>query len=138
VPLPGDGLLINDAYNANPLSMAAALEHQRERAAGRRTVAVLGDMAELGADAATYHREVGAAAAKAGVSALVAVGPLARGYIDGAHGIADVHWAADAESAIPIVQDVLREGDCVLLKASRAMRLETLADALSVESVTRR
>src|SRR6185312_11710009 len=58
--LPDDGLLINDAYNANPLSMTAALEHLAERAAGRRTVAVLGDMAELGSGAAAYHREIGA------------------------------------------------------------------------------
>jgi UDP-N-acetylmuramoyl-tripeptide--D-alanyl-D-alanine ligase len=137
VSLPGGGLLINDAYNANPLSMAAALEHQRERAEGRRTVAVLGDMAELGAGAASYHREIGAAAAKAGVSALVAVGPLARGYLEGARGIAEVRWAPDAEHAIAVVQELLREGDCVLLKASRAMGLETLADALSVEPVTR-
>ncbi|MDQ3857647.1 MAG: UDP-N-acetylmuramoyl-tripeptide--D-alanyl-D-alanine ligase, partial [Actinomycetota bacterium] len=70
VPLPGDGLLINDAYNANPLSMAAALEHLAERAGTRRRVAVLGDMAELGPGAAAYHREVGALAARAGLSAL--------------------------------------------------------------------
>ena len=56
--LPGGGLLINDAWNANPISMRAALEHLRERAAGRRTVAVLGEMAELGDYAPEGHREV--------------------------------------------------------------------------------
>ena len=56
VPLPGGGLLVNDAYNANPLSMRAALEHLVERAGGRRTVAILGEMAELGADAPALPR----------------------------------------------------------------------------------
>ncbi len=63
VSLPEGGILINDCYNANPLSMAAALEHLAERAGEHRKVAVLGDMAELGPGAASYHREVGAAAA---------------------------------------------------------------------------
>ena len=84
VPLPEGGLLINDAYNANPLSMAAALQHLAERAGPRRKVAVLGDMAELGPGAAAYHREVGAVASRVGVDALVAVGALARGYLAGA------------------------------------------------------
>ena len=56
VPLPGGGLLVNDAYNANPLSMRAALEHLVDRADGRRTVAVLGEMAELGPDASALPR----------------------------------------------------------------------------------
>ena len=64
VPLPGGGLLINDAYNANPLSVQAALEDLVERAGGRRTVAVLGEMAELGADAPRYHEEIGRVAAR--------------------------------------------------------------------------
>ena len=133
LPLPGGGLLINDAYNANPLSMTAALEHLRERAVGRRTVAVLGDMAELGPDAPAYHVEVGKAAAGVGVSALVAVGELARGYLEGASGVDETRWAPDADAAIAETQAVLQPGDCVLLKASRAVGLEILADALAVE-----
>jgi UDP-N-acetylmuramoyl-tripeptide--D-alanyl-D-alanine ligase len=132
VPLPGDGLLINDAYNANPLSMAAALEHLAERAGPRRRVAVLGDMAELGPRAAEYHREVGAFAARAGVGALVAIGPLARGYLQGARGVAETRWAPDLERGLAALRDVLRPGDCVLVKASRAMGLEAIADALAV------
>src|SRR5262249_8642909 len=58
-PLPGGGLLINDSYNANPISMRAALEHLVDRAAGRRAVAILGDMAELGPEGPRYHREAG-------------------------------------------------------------------------------
>jgi UDP-N-acetylmuramoyl-tripeptide--D-alanyl-D-alanine ligase len=132
VPLPGDGLLINDAYNANPLSMAAALDHLAERAGSRRRVAVLGDMAELGAGAATYHREVGALAARAGVQALVAVGPLARGYLPGARGVAVTRWAPNADAAVGLLRQILRPGDCVLVKGSRSMGLEAVADALAV------
>ena len=57
-PLPGGGLLLNDCYNANPMSMRAALLHLSERAAGRRRVAVLGEMAELGPARRRYHAEV--------------------------------------------------------------------------------
>jgi UDP-N-acetylmuramoyl-tripeptide--D-alanyl-D-alanine ligase len=136
VPLAGGGLLINDAYNANPLSMTAALQHQRERADGRRTVAVLGDMAELGPDGPAYHEQVGRAAAEAGVSVLVAVGELARGYLEGARSVPETRWAPGAEAAVAVTQAVLRPGDCVLLKASRAVGLEILADALAVEPAT--
>ena len=132
--LPGGGLLINDAYNANPLSMAAALEHLAERAAGRRTVACLGDMAELGPGAAAYHREVGAAAARVGVGVLVAIGPLARGYLEGARGIPETHWAHGLDDGLATLRRILRPGDCVLLKASRAMGFEEIADALTVVS----
>jgi UDP-N-acetylmuramoyl-tripeptide--D-alanyl-D-alanine ligase len=132
VPLPGDGVLINDAYNANPLSMAAALEHLRERAGGRRKVAVLGDMAELGPGASAYHREVGAAAARAGVQVLVAVGPLARGYVEGARGVPLTRWAPTVEAGLAALRQVLRQGDCVLVKGSRAMGLEAIADAVAV------
>ena len=131
LPLPGGGLVINDAYNANPLSMAAALEHLAERAGDRRRVAVLGDMAELGPEAEAYHREVGAVAARVGVGALVAVGPLARGYADAVAGTVEVRWAPDAEAAKPVVTEVVRPGDCVLVKASRSMRLEIVAEALA-------
>ncbi|HEX2045344.1 MAG TPA: UDP-N-acetylmuramoyl-tripeptide--D-alanyl-D-alanine ligase [Gaiellaceae bacterium] len=131
-PLPGGGILINDCYNANPLSMAAALEHLRERAAARRKVAVLGDMAELGPDAPAYHREVGEAAARAGVEVLVAVGPLARGYVEGACGIPVTRWSAAVEGGIGALEELLRPGDCVLVKGSRSMGLEAVADAVAV------
>jgi UDP-N-acetylmuramoyl-tripeptide--D-alanyl-D-alanine ligase len=132
VPLPGDGLLINDAYNANPLSMAAALEHLAERAGPRRKVAVLGDMAELGSGAPAYHHEVGGIAARIGVVALVAVGPLAREYLRGAQGVPETRWAPTVESAIGTLRSLLRPGDCVLVKGSRSMGLEAVADALAL------
>ena len=135
VPLPGDGLLINDAYNANPVSMRAALVYLADRAGERRRVAVLGDMAELGSGASAFHREVGADAARSGVQVLVAVGELARGYLDGAAGVAVMRWAPDATAAVPIVDEILEPGDCVLVKASRALGLEVVGDALRAAAV---
>lgn len=130
-PLEGGGALINDAYNANPTSMAAALRHLAERARGRRRVAVLGEMAELGEDAPAYHGQVGRAAHDAGVEVLVAVGPLARGYLETAEGVPERLWAPDAEQAIALLRPLLRPGDCVLVKGSRSVGLEAVADALS-------
>jgi UDP-N-acetylmuramoyl-tripeptide--D-alanyl-D-alanine ligase len=121
--LPGGGLLINDAYNANPASMRAALEHLVERAAGRRTVAVLGDMAELGAGGLGYHEEVGAFARELGVDVIVGVGELARHY-------GPDEWAPDAATARELAPTVVAPGDTVLVKASRAVGLEVVADAL--------
>lgn len=132
VPLPGDGVLINDCYNANPLSMTAALEHLAERAGERRTVAVLGDMAELGPGAAAYHREVGAAASRAGVDVLLAVGPLARSYLEGARGVPVTRWAPTVEQGLGVLRQLLQPGDCVLVKGSRAMGLEAIGEAVAV------
>jgi UDP-N-acetylmuramoyl-tripeptide--D-alanyl-D-alanine ligase len=127
LPLPGGGLLVNDCYNANPVSMRAALELLTERAHGRRRVAILGDMAELGPDGPRYHREVGAAAAELGVDVLVAIGPLARGYLEGTEG----SWAPTLEEGLALVREVVEPGDCVLVKASRAMGLEAVVDMLA-------
>lgn len=129
--LPGGGLLINDCYNANPVSMAAALDHLAERSRHRRRVAVLGDMAELGEDAPAYHGEVGEAVARAGVEVLVAVGQLARGYLEGAEGVETRLWAPDAGGAVEVVLQAVRPGDCVLVKGSRSMGLESLAEAVA-------
>jgi UDP-N-acetylmuramoyl-tripeptide--D-alanyl-D-alanine ligase len=131
-PLPGDGVLINDCYNANPLSMAAALEHLVERAGDRRKVAVLGDMAELGPGASSYHREVGAAASRAGVDVLLAVGPLAKSYLDGARGVPVTRWAPTVEQGLTALRRLLQPGDCVLVKGSRAMGLEAIGEAVAV------
>jgi UDP-N-acetylmuramoyl-tripeptide--D-alanyl-D-alanine ligase len=123
--LPDGVLVINDAYNANPVSMRAALEHLVDRAAGRRTVAVLGEMAELGVGAPGFHAEVGEAARATGVALVVAVGgPLADEYGGDAR-------ARDTAEAAEVVRALLQPGDVVLVKASRAAGLETLADALA-------
>jgi UDP-N-acetylmuramoyl-tripeptide--D-alanyl-D-alanine ligase len=131
LPLDGGGLLINDAYNANPVSMRAALDHLVSRAGARRRVAVLGDMAELGHDAPRYHEEIGRYASEVGVDLLVAVGPLARHYIDGQTEIPAVQTAPDVERAASLLAELLQPGDCVLVKASRAMGLEQLAEAIA-------
>ena len=130
--LPGEGLLINDAYNANPVSMEAALEHLTARAGSRRRVAVLGDMAELGPDAPTFHRLVGAAAAR-NADVVVAIGELARGYLGA--GAADERHAATAEDALIVLDEVVRPGDVVLVKASRSVGLERVAEALAAAKV---
>ena len=123
-PLPGGGLLINDAYNANPVSTRAALEHLVERAEGRRTVAVLGEMAELGPGAPGFHAAAGAAARELGVDVVVGVGELARSYEP------DV-WSPDASDAAALVRTLVEPGDAVLVKASRAAGLEIVAEALA-------
>ncbi|HWG55179.1 MAG TPA: UDP-N-acetylmuramoyl-tripeptide--D-alanyl-D-alanine ligase [Gaiellaceae bacterium] len=123
LPLSGGGFVVNDAYNANPTSVRAALEHLAERAHGRRRVAVLGEMAELGAHAEAYHREIGELARQLGIE-VVAVGERARAY--GAE-----EWAPDPAAALALLRRRLEPGDAVLVKASRAAALEGLAPALA-------
>jgi UDP-N-acetylmuramoyl-tripeptide--D-alanyl-D-alanine ligase len=122
----GGGLLINDAYNANPLSVRIALESLAATNNGSRSVAVLGEMAELGAGSARWHAELGARAAELGIGLLVAVGPLARAYLEGAVGRIACAWFPDVRSAAKGLPGLLRPSDVVLLKASRSTRIEQL------------
>lgn len=126
VTLADDGLLLNDAYNANPLAMVAALDHLVDLAAGRPAVAVLGDMYELGPQAAGFHREVGLHAAECGVQVL-AVGTLARDYLVGAPGEA---WYPSVEACLAALPAALPKGCTVLVKASRGLRLERVSEWL--------
>jgi UDP-N-acetylmuramoyl-tripeptide--D-alanyl-D-alanine ligase len=121
IELPGGGLVINDAWNANPLAMRAALAHLLERANGRRTVAILGEMAELGREAPRYHEEV-ADEAEA-VDVVLGVGELARHYRPD-------EWAATAAQAVEVARGLVQPGDAVLVKGSRSVGLEVVADAL--------
>jgi UDP-N-acetylmuramoyl-tripeptide--D-alanyl-D-alanine ligase len=123
LPLPGGGFVINDAYNANPTSMEAALRHLAERGAGRRLVAILGGMAELGEHTEYHHREVMALAEELGIEVL-AVGELARAYGTGL-------WEPDAAAALEAARRVVGPGDAVLVKASRSVALEGIAPALA-------
>jgi UDP-N-acetylmuramoyl-tripeptide--D-alanyl-D-alanine ligase len=120
-PLPGGGLLINDAYNANPASMRAALEHLAEYTG--RKVAVLGEMAELGPTAPEYHREVGELVGGLGIDVVLGVGELARDY--------GGEWAPTAAEAAQRARELVRPGDVVLVKGSRAVGLEVVAEALT-------
>jgi UDP-N-acetylmuramoyl-tripeptide--D-alanyl-D-alanine ligase len=127
-----DGVtVVNDAYNANPESMRAALAALTGLPADRR-IAVLGAMGELGADAPAEHERLGRDAAAAGIDLIVAVGPDAVGIAEGAAaagrrtGEESVH-VPDRAAARELLSEVLRPGDVVLLKASRAYGLELLA-----------
>jgi UDP-N-acetylmuramoyl-tripeptide--D-alanyl-D-alanine ligase len=124
VELPGDAILINDSYNANPISMRAALDHLASLKAGGRRLAVLGEMKELGPEAAAYHREIGRHAREQGVELLIGVGELASEYGPDEH-VADAEAAADALAA------ALGPGDAVLVKGSRAVGLERVAEKLA-------
>jgi UDP-N-acetylmuramoyl-tripeptide--D-alanyl-D-alanine ligase len=134
--LPGGVIVIDDSYNANPMSMRAALDHLAQLAAeqgGARAVAVLGDMAELGPDAARFHREIGAHAAERGVDVLLAVGSLARSYADGYAGAGTVERVAGAKEAAAAARDIVKPGDVVLVKASRSVGLESVAEELAAQ-----
>lgn len=130
-PLPQGGMLINDAYNANPLSMAAALEALSARRDGGRAIAVLGEMAELGPGAPRWHAEAGRHAARLGIDLLVAVGPGALPYLDGTAGALECCWFPDTTAAGPALRALLRPGDVVLLKGSRRAALESLAEVIA-------
>lgn len=123
VRLPGETILINDCYNANPMSMVAALDHLASRPVAARRVAVLGEMRELGTGAAEHHREIGEHARKAGVELLIGVGELARHYRP------DLK-VADADAAAVALRERLRDGDAILVKGSRAVGLERVAEIL--------
>ncbi len=131
--LPGGGLLLNDAYNANPVAMQAAVDHLVAVADGRPTVAVLGDMYELGPGAGSYHRTVGEHCAAAGVR-LVAVGDLARDYLVGAPG---EQWFATVDDCLAALPEIVPSGSAVLVKASRLMRMERVAEALADQGAPR-
>ncbi len=126
-PLPGGGVAVNDAYNANPSSVEAALAGLAERDHAGRLVAVLGEMAELGPAALELHRRVGETAAALGYTLVVAVGEPARGYLEGAGGGVEQHLVANRSGLIAFLADIVRPGDRVLVKASRSAGLEAIA-----------
>jgi UDP-N-acetylmuramoyl-tripeptide--D-alanyl-D-alanine ligase len=124
VELPEDAILINDSYNANPISMRAALDHLASLDASGRRVAVLGEMRELGTDAATYHREIGEYARERGVALVIGVGEQASAYQPD-------EQVADAEAAADALAAAIRPGDAILVKGSRAVGLERVAEKLT-------
>ncbi|MEV5152365.1 UDP-N-acetylmuramoyl-tripeptide--D-alanyl-D-alanine ligase [Streptomyces werraensis] len=136
-----DGVtVVNDAYNANPESMKAALRAlaamgEASRARGGRTWAVLGKMAELGDEALAEHDAVGRLAVRLNVSKLVAVGGREAAWLqlgaynEGSWGEESVH-VSDAQAAVDLLRSELRPGDVVLVKASRSVGLESVAQAL--------
>jgi UDP-N-acetylmuramoyl-tripeptide--D-alanyl-D-alanine ligase len=129
VELPRGALVINDCYNASPLSMRAALDELSSEPARGRRIAVLGDMLELGEREADLHREVGAAAGDAGVDVLVTVGPRAVAMLDAFDG--DAYAVADAAEAASLTGELIEAGDVLLVKGSRGVGLEVVAEALA-------
>ena len=130
----GDIVLVDDSYNASPQSMAAAFEVVTQVGKQRRRILALGEMRELGPGSPEFHRCVGQQAAEVSPAFLLAVGPNARGYLDGAAS-AGLPAAAMAQvdrpqDAIPILRRILQPGDIVLIKGSRAIEMERVVEAL--------
>ncbi len=127
-----DGVtLIDDCYNANPMSMRAALDDLASVAddyGESRSVAVLGDMLELGLDEREFHAQIGRHASEAGVDLLVTVGPLATEIADQFDG--EAYSVADAGEAAALVPELLQPGDVVLVKGSRGVGLELVSESL--------
>jgi UDP-N-acetylmuramoyl-tripeptide--D-alanyl-D-alanine ligase len=116
-------VLLNDCYNANPVSMRAALEHFVLRAGDRRRIAVLGDMLELGPDAPEYHREIAELVRALGIEHVIAVGELARAY--------GGDWVPTADEAAERLRAALQPGDAVLVKGSLGVGLAVVAENLT-------
>jgi UDP-N-acetylmuramoyl-tripeptide--D-alanyl-D-alanine ligase len=135
---PAGVIVVNDAYNANPESVRAALEAVAHMARGRRSFAVLGQMAELGDESRASHEEIGALAAGTGVTGLIVVGKEAEPILDGAlaRNGAGTEWRGEAISvpdgpaAVAALRGRLADGDVVLVKASHAAGLERVAAQL--------
>jgi len=124
--------VIDDCYNANPMSMRAALDDLAATAGEGRRVAVLGDMLELGPEEARFHAEIGAHAAERGVDLLIAVGERSRALAEAFEADdRETQVVADAEQAAVLVPKLVRAGDTVLVKASRGVGLERVAEALA-------
>jgi UDP-N-acetylmuramoyl-tripeptide--D-alanyl-D-alanine ligase len=135
--LPDGVTILNDAYNANPDAMRAAISTLGAMARRGRGLAVLGHMTELGEQADELHEAAGAQAARAGVAALIVVGDDAAGMLAGAKAVPG--WSGelvpvpDAAAAVAAVRSRMRPGDVVLVKASHSIGLERVALALTGE-----
>ena len=120
--------VIDDCYNANPTSVAAALASLAQLDA--RRVCILGDMLELGAESEALHFSVGRRAAEAGIDAVFACGERARAIFEGAKDGTEARWFADKESLIAALPGLIQKGDAVLVKASHSMQFEKIVAAL--------
>jgi len=127
--------VLDDAYNANADSMLAALQTLQDMPCKGRRIAVLGDMAELGAHSEQAHLEVGRRVVESGVGQLFTVGTMAALIAKAARetGLNRVFEFADVESAAPAVKSFVKAGDVILIKASRAARLERISEALRAD-----
>jgi UDP-N-acetylmuramoyl-tripeptide--D-alanyl-D-alanine ligase len=124
--------ILDDTYNANPVSVRAALETLQASAEGRRRVVVLGDMLELGPIAAAEHRDMGRAVAASGAAEFIGLGPWCGTAVEAAReaGLVESHHAATFEDTVVLLLKRLAPRDAVLIKGSRGMRMERVVDAL--------
>ncbi len=129
LPDGGRVTVIDDSYNANPVSMASAIAGLKARAGGRK-VAVLGEMLELGPDAPTLHAGLAASLKEAGVAEVIGVGALTRHLTEALPGSVAGHHAKDAETALDLLAERLRDGDVVLIKGSNASGVHKVAASL--------
>ena len=133
-PLPSGAVLIDDSYNANPQSMEVALRMLASRPGRGRRFAALGDMGELGPTSEKAHREAGRLVAQLGVDALHALGAhaesVAAGALEGGMPAARIHVARSHAELADALRGELAPGDWVLVKGSRSMRMERIAEAL--------
>ena len=133
----GDGItILNDAYNANPQSMRAAVEVLATGKGGAK-IAVLGDMFELGPLAPALHAGIGEFVAKSGIDCLVCAGELAKHIADAAEaeGMTEVYWRPNKKEALTVLEQVVKPNCTVLVKASRGMAFEEIVDYL--KSITK-
>ncbi|HBP90133.1 MAG: UDP-N-acetylmuramoyl-tripeptide--D-alanyl-D-alanine ligase [Nitrospira sp.] len=129
----GGVLYLYDCYNANPASVKAALELLVGLNSSRRTIAVLGDMLELGPKEAQFHEEIGREAAKYHVTHLIACGAFGHKMSEGAlkvRGTTQVSVVRDAMEAGALLKTIVKRGDVVLIKASRGAKMERVLDSV--------
>jgi UDP-N-acetylmuramoyl-tripeptide--D-alanyl-D-alanine ligase len=128
----GDVKIINDSYNAAPDSMLAALTVLREVAGSRRSIAVLGDMFELGEYSAQAHADVGTYVVRENINHLIAIGDLAKDYVKGAveAGMSErnIKYFPDSKSAVSFLKGFINPLDVVLFKGSRGMNLDKVIE----------
>ncbi len=130
--------MIDDSYNSSPTALRGALDVVAREARALRKVAVLGEMLELGEQSQTLHAACGRAAAAAGVELLFVVGggaarELASGAVSGGIPAANVSWFETSERAAPVVAGAVRSGDLVLVKGSRGIQTDLVADRIAAE-----
>ncbi|MCK5863316.1 MAG: UDP-N-acetylmuramoyl-tripeptide--D-alanyl-D-alanine ligase [Candidatus Hydrogenedentes bacterium] len=128
----GSITILDDTYNANPASMAAAVEALQDQPGTGRRLAILGAMFELGDAAAQLHYDLGALAAHSGLSGLIARGPNAEDMIEGAHdaGLEEAYVFNSVDAATAMARRMIAPGDIVLVKGSRGMRMEEVVHKL--------
>lgn len=125
--------LIDDSYNSNPAALRSVLKSVSEISA-KRKIAVLGDMLELGEDSLSYHVSAGKQVAACGFDLLVTVGPLSEHISEGAmeKGMPEdrIYTFKDSREAAGVIGDLLEHGDLILVKGSRAMKMEVITEQL--------